>query len=126
MAYEHRNHRVTGGAGVTLHVEETGNPAGHPVLFVHGLSQCRLAWDRQLRSGLGRDLRLVAMDLRGHGLSEKTRDAYGDPSAWAADIHTVVTELGMERPILCAWSYGTSTLPSATTAPCLHTSGRRC
>ena len=106
MAYEHRSHRVTGGAGVTLHVEETGNPAGHPVLFLHGLSQCRLAWDRQLRSGLGRDLRLVAMDLRGHGLSEKPRDAYGDPSAWAADIHAVVTGLGMERPILCGWSYG--------------------
>ena len=35
------------------------------------------------------------MDLRGHGLSEKPRDAYGDPSAWAADIHAVVTELGM-------------------------------
>lgn len=31
MAYEHRSHRVTGGAGVTLHVEETGNPAGQPV-----------------------------------------------------------------------------------------------
>lgn len=27
------------------------------------------------------------MDLRGHGLSEKPRDAYGDPATWAADIH---------------------------------------
>jgi non-heme chloroperoxidase len=106
MTYEHRSHRVTGGAGVTLHVEETGNHEGRPVLFIHGLSQCRLAWDRQLRSGLGRDLRLVAMDLRGHGLSEKPRDAYGDPVAWAADIHAVVTALGLERPILCGWSYG--------------------
>jgi non-heme chloroperoxidase len=106
MAYEHRSHRVAGGTGVALHVEETGNPEGRPVLFIHGFSQCRLAWDRQLRSDLGHDLRLVAMDLRGHGLSEKPRDAYADPSAWAADIHAVVTALGLERPILCGWSYG--------------------
>jgi pimeloyl-ACP methyl ester carboxylesterase len=106
MAYELRSHRVSGGSGVSLHVEETGDPQGRPVLFVHGFSQCRLAWNRQLRSGLGRDLRLVAMDLRGHGLSEKPRDAYGDPAAWAADIHAVVTTLGLDRPVLCGWSYG--------------------
>jgi non-heme chloroperoxidase len=76
------------------------------VLLVHGLSQCRLAWDRQLRSDLGRDLRLVAMDLRGHGLSEKPQDGYGEPHLWAADVHAVITALGMERPILCGWSYG--------------------
>ena len=76
------------------------------MLFVHGFSQCRLAWDRQLRSDLGRELRLVAMDLRGHGLSEKPRDDYGDPSVWAADIPAVVTDLALERPILCGWSYG--------------------
>ena len=46
------------------------------------------------------------MDLRGHGLSEKPRDDYGDPSVWAADIHAVVTDLALERPILCGWSYG--------------------
>jgi pimeloyl-ACP methyl ester carboxylesterase len=106
MTGEHTSHRVAGGTGVALHVEETGNPDGRPVLFIHGFSQCRLAWSRQLGSGLGRDLRLVAMDLRGHGLSDKPRDDYGDPSVWAADIDAVVTELGLERPILCGWSYG--------------------
>src|SRR5205823_5473755 len=30
---------VTGGNGVRLHVVETGNPAGRPILFVHGFSQ---------------------------------------------------------------------------------------
>ena len=91
---------------MALFVEETGNPGGRPVLFLHGLSQCRLAWDRQLRSGLGRDLRLVAVDLRGHGLSGKPRDGYGDGALWAADVHTVITSLELDRPILCGWSYG--------------------
>jgi pimeloyl-ACP methyl ester carboxylesterase len=101
-----RTHRITGGGGVRLYVEETGNPSGQPVLFIHGLSQCRLAWNRQLHSDLGRDLRLVALDLRGHGESDRPADAYGDSAAWAQDVDAVITSLGMERPILTGWSYG--------------------
>jgi pimeloyl-ACP methyl ester carboxylesterase len=102
----HRSGWVTGGGGVRLHVEETGDPGGRPVLFLHGLSQCRLAWERQLDSDLGRDLRLVAVDLRGHGLSDKPRDAYGDRDLWAADVQAVIEALDLERPVLCGWSYG--------------------
>jgi non-heme chloroperoxidase len=101
-----RTHRITGGGGVRLHVEETGNRSGQPVLFIHGLSQCRLAWNRQLHSELTRDLRLVALDLRGHGESERPADAYGDPVAWARDVDAVITALDLERPILTGWSYG--------------------
>ena len=101
-----RSHQITGGAGTILHVAETGNENGRPVLFIHGLSQCALAWREQLRSTLGDDLRLVAMDLRGHGQSEKPPGGYDDPSLWADDVHAVITRLGLERPILCGWSYG--------------------
>ena len=101
-----RGYRVEGGAGTELYVEEAGNPLGRPVLFIHGFSQCRLAWDRQMRSNLGRDLRVLAMDLRGHGRSEKPRDVYGELSYWADDIHAIMVALNLEQPILCGWSYG--------------------
>ena len=101
-----RSHRITGGAGCTLHVVETGNENGRPVLFVHGLSQSALAWRKQLHSHLGNDLRMVAMDLRGHGQSDRPVDGYDDQSNWADDVHSVITTLGLTRPILCGWSYG--------------------
>jgi non-heme chloroperoxidase len=101
-----RSHRIQGGAGTDIHVEETGDPSGRPVLFIHGISQCRLAWRRQFASALGRDLRLVAMDLRGHGLSDQPADGYGEPGVWADDVHGVITALDLEEPILCGWSYG--------------------
>jgi non-heme chloroperoxidase len=69
-----KTHKVAGGGGVQLHVIEAGNPGGRPILFIHGISQSSLAWSRQLDSELARDHRLVAMDLRGHGLSDKPRD----------------------------------------------------
>jgi non-heme chloroperoxidase len=97
---------VKGGGGVQLHVIEAGNPRGRPILFIHGFSQCWLAWSRQICSDLADDYRLVAMDLRGHGLSEKPWDDYGDSRPWADDVHAVIQGLNLDQPVLCGWSYG--------------------
>ena len=97
---------IIGGGGLKLHVEEAGNPAGKPILFIHGFSQCRLAWRKQTASELARDFRLIAMDIRGHGLSEKTPGVYGESKLWADDVHAVIEALGMHRPVLSGWSYG--------------------
>jgi non-heme chloroperoxidase len=101
-----RHHRITGGGGVQLHVVEAGNPRGRPILFLHGASQCWLTWSRQLNSDLADDHRLVAMDLRGHGLSDKPTDGYGDSSLWADDVDAAIRDLSLDHPILCGWSYG--------------------
>lgn len=101
-----RAHTITGGGGVKLHVVETGNRRGRPVLFVHGFSQCSLVWTRQLASDLAGELHLVALDNRGHGLSEKPRDAYGDPQLWADDLQAVIDALALDRPVLVGWSFG--------------------
>jgi non-heme chloroperoxidase len=98
--------QVTGGGGVRLHVVETGNPRGRPILFLHGFSQSWLVWRRQMVSDLANDYRLVALDLRGHGQSDKPRDGYTDRMLWADDIFAVTRELHMEQPVLCGWSYG--------------------
>lgn len=97
---------IKGGGDTNLNVVETGNPAGRPILFIHGFSQSLLAWSRQLNSELADDFRLVALDLRGHGLSDKPREGYGDSRLWADDLKAVIEELGLEQPILSGWSYG--------------------
>jgi len=99
-------HRIVGGGGVRLHALETGNPAGQPIVFIHGFSQCGMAWSRQMRSELADSFRLVALDLRGHGLSVKPLDGYADSKMWADDIHAVIHALRLDHPVLCGWSYG--------------------
>ena len=101
-----KSQHIAGGGGTRLHVVETGNPQGRPILFIHGFSQCWLAWSRQLHSELAKDHRLVAMDMRGHGLSEKPHDAYGDSRLWADDVNAVLQSLRLEQAVLCGWSYG--------------------
>jgi len=101
-----KTHRITGGAGVQLHVVETGNPQGRPIVFIHGASQCCLQWSRQMESSLARDHRLLAMDMRGHGLSDKPLNSYNDSKLWAEDVNAVIQALNLDRPVLSGWSYG--------------------
>lgn len=101
-----KSHTIPGGGGTGLHVVESGNPDGPPIVFIHGVFQSWLAWSRQMRSDLANTCRLVAMDLRGHGLSDKPREGYTDSRLWAEDVHAVIQGLHLDRPVLCGWSYG--------------------
>jgi non-heme chloroperoxidase len=101
-----RVHAVTGGGDVRLNVVETGKASGRAILFVHGWSQSHVAWRKQLHSPLADRFRLVALDLRGHGESEKPAGVYGDSRLWADDVAAVIVTLRLERPLLVAWSYG--------------------
>jgi len=100
------DHTISGGGNIQLHLVESGNSTGQPILFIHGFSQCCFCWTRQLSSNLADDYRLVAMDIRGHGLSDRPHDAYSDSKLWADDIRAAVHTLNLDRPILCGWSYG--------------------
>ena len=100
------DHTIIGGGGCRLHVVETGNRHGQPILFIHGFSQSALSWSAQLGSELGRHFRLVAMELRGHGASDKPSGGYEDSKLWADDVAAIIRELSLDQPILCGWSYG--------------------
>ena len=101
-------HDVEGGGGVRLHVREWGRPDGPPVVFIHGWSQNHLCWERQYESALRDEFRLVAYDLRGHGMSEAPAGPgpYTDGKLWADDLAAIIGRLGLERAVLVGWSYG--------------------
>jgi non-heme chloroperoxidase len=101
-----QSHAITGGGRTKLHAVETGNARGRPIVFIHGASQSWLAWSRQMTSELADDFRLIALDLRGHGLSDKPREGYAESRLWAGDVQAVIKTLSLDRPILCGWSYG--------------------
>jgi pimeloyl-ACP methyl ester carboxylesterase len=91
-----------------LAVHEDGPPGGKPIVLIHGINQCSLAWLKQYQSFLTEEFRLVCLDLRGHGMSEKPTapEHYNQASLWADDLHAVLTTLSLRKPILVGWSYG--------------------
>ena len=101
-------HTVQGGGGLRLHVREWGKPDGPPILFIHGWSQNHLCWAKQYESALADEFRLVAYDLRGHGMSEAPLEPehYTDAKLWADDVAAIIDQLSLDRPVLVGWSYG--------------------
>jgi pimeloyl-ACP methyl ester carboxylesterase len=103
-----QTHTIRGGGGLRLHVREWGRPDGPPILFIHGWSQNHLCWMKQYQSPLADEFRLVAFDLRGHGMSEAPLEPehYTDGRLWADDLAAVIDQLRLDRLVLVGWSYG--------------------
>jgi pimeloyl-ACP methyl ester carboxylesterase len=101
-------HVVRGGGGLRLHVREWGKADGPPILLIHGWSQNHLCWARQYESALASEFRLVAYDLRGHGMSEAPLEPehYTDGKLWAEDVAAIIEELHLDQLVLVGWSYG--------------------
>jgi non-heme chloroperoxidase len=101
-----RTHTVRGGGGIRLAVTEAGRPGGLPVVLLHGFSQSAEAWRPQFEDADLAAFHLLAVDLRGHGASDKPRDAYADGTLWADDVAAVLALAGDRPAVLVGWSYG--------------------
>lgn len=101
-------HTISGGNGLQLAAHEYGQPQEKSILLIHGFNACHLAWSKQYLSRLADEFRLVCLDIRGHGMSEKPPEfgCYTESVLWADDIHAIITGLSLRRPILAGWSYG--------------------
>lgn len=107
-----QNYILTTATGMALAVQEAGDPAGPPIIFVHGLLGSRLSWLAQLHAPELQHHRLIAYDLRGHGLSGKPEDAqsYTDGAQWAEDLKALIDSLGVSKPVLVGWSLGAAVI----------------
>ena len=94
--------------------------AGHPgVLLIHGLSHTAWSWAPVARRLLP-ERRIVAMDLRGHGLSDAPTSGY-DPAGFAADVVAVAEGSGLlgtpgARVVLAGHGFGAMVAAWAATA----------
>lgn len=100
--------RIATPDGIRVSVGEWGNPDGPEILLIHGQAQSVLSFKRQTDSELARDFRIVAYDLRGHGLSDKPTEAahYQEGTRWADEVHAVITAKHLRQPVLVGWSLG--------------------
>lgn len=78
---------------------------GVPFLLVHGLASNAKTWDGVSRHLNGAGHRIVAVDQRGHGLSDKPDSGYGFDEV-TSDLRALIDALGMERPVIAGQSWG--------------------
>jgi 2-(acetamidomethylene)succinate hydrolase len=101
MADSVRVHRIDTGR-VTLNVREIGD--GPVAIFLHGITSNSAVWDPQLLA-LKDKLRCVAVDQRGHGLSDKPETGYGAKDL-AADVVALIETLNAGPAFIIGHSLG--------------------
>lgn len=99
---------------VRLHTLSWSDP-GHgpdsaPIVLIHGLASNARLWDGAARALANLGHGVVALDLRGHGLSDKPDHGY-DVASVAQDVIDVTTHLGngnplWARPLVIGQSWG--------------------
>ena len=89
-------------ARVRLHYLDAGR--GDPILFVHGNPTSSYLW-RNVLPAAARHGRAVAIDLVGHGRSDKPAIAYHFDEH-AAVVRAAIGALGLERPVLVLHDWG--------------------
>src|SRR5579859_6759247 len=103
---------MVSGHGVRLHYRDWGGPTEpvegqtpQPLLLLHGLASASRIWDLTAPL-LARQRRVVALDQRGHGLSEKPDDGY-DFATIVADDLAAADALGLgQRFAVAGHSWG--------------------
>ncbi|HHX7304716.1 TPA: alpha/beta fold hydrolase [Legionella anisa] len=88
--------------GIRLHYIEMGK--GPLVILLHGWPETSLSWRLTMRS-LSTKYRVVAPDLRGLGLSERTQTGY-DKKTIATDIKALVEHLGEAKAVIIGHDMG--------------------
>lgn len=78
---------------------------GPPVVFVHGTVVDHTQWAPQL-AALEAEYTTIAYDVRGHGRTGGSTEAAYSVDLFAADLDALVTELNLDRPVVCGLSTG--------------------
>ncbi len=93
---------------IKIHYQVSGNPAGPPLLLHHGFTQNLYSWHmRGYVKALGSRFRLILLDARGHGQSDKPHDAeaYGMGNR-VNDILAILDDLKIEQTHFFGYSMG--------------------
>jgi pimeloyl-ACP methyl ester carboxylesterase len=102
--------QVTGPAGA-LAVDDGGRGRSQasrgslPVILVHSLAGNSAHWSKQLEH-LRRSRRAVALDLRGHGRSERPKNGDYTIAGMTGDVAAVADALGLDKFVLVGHSMG--------------------
>ncbi len=92
--------------GVKLHYLEAGK--GQPLVMIPGWSQTAAQFKHQL-SGLSDKYRVIAIDMRGHGESDKPTYGYRIHRL-SADVHEFLAAKGLSNVVLAGHSMGCSVI----------------
>lgn len=96
-------------SGIKVRVVERGEPASPPVLLVHGFGCSVFVFRRTMPVLADAGFRAIAVDLKGHGLSDKPVEPHEYTiESLVEHLLEIIDALELERPALAGHSLGGS------------------
>ena len=97
---------LTTNDGCKLHYEDVGS--GKVLFLIHGWSQSGALFKKNIPE-LSKHFRVISIDLRGHGESQKINHGYRI-SRFSKDVHELIVNLDLNDVTLLGWSMGCSVI----------------
>ncbi|MBM3175836.1 MAG: alpha/beta hydrolase [Chloroflexi bacterium] len=95
-------HRFVEAGGVKWHYVEAGK--GEPVVFLHGLPESWFSWHYQIEE-VSKKYRVIAVDLKGYGQSDKRDGDYSLPTV-SMELIALFDAIGLEKFSLVTHDWG--------------------
>lgn len=91
--------------GIRMHYRDQGNPTGPTLVLIHGFSASLHTWEPWVER-LGDDMRIISLDLPGHGLTRAPAGYQGTIDAFRDEVAAFAQSQGLTRFSLGGSSMG--------------------
>ncbi|MFA7248771.1 MAG: alpha/beta hydrolase [Dehalococcoidia bacterium] len=92
--------------GLRFHYREWGDTrTRHAVVLLHGYAETSEVWNETAQD-LAREFRVIAIDQRGHGLSDRASDRDYTRATQMEDLEAIIESLGLRSVTLIGHSMG--------------------
>lgn len=93
-----------------IYVEEHGPATGEAIVLIHGFGGSTFSWRNNIPFLVENGYRVIALDLKGFGLSSRDFQSDYSHKAQAAIVNKVLQQIGAEQAYLISHSMGSSVM----------------
>ena len=91
--------------GLRVHYRDEGKPDGQPLVLIHGSNASLHTWEQWVAI-LGKDYRVISLDLPGHGLTGNNPAGVYDNASYVSVVDRLLTKLNVDKAVIGGNSMG--------------------
>ncbi len=91
--------------GLRVHYRDEGNRDGPVIMLIHGSNASLHTWEKWV-ANLGKDYRIISLDLPGHGLTGKNPGGGYDNASYVEVVDRLLVKLNIDKAVIGGNSMG--------------------
>lgn len=91
--------------GLRVHYRDEGKPGGRVIVLIHGSNASLHTWEQWVKI-LGKEYRIISLDLPGHGLTGKNPAGVYDNASYVSVVDRLLIKLDIDKAVIAGNSMG--------------------